>query len=72
VAHLIGADGKLIVLTVDGRLLLVRAQPEGFRLLAEKNVSKASTRALPALANGHLYFRDNGGAGGTLTCLRLP
>jgi hypothetical protein len=39
--------------------------------LATANISSAVTRALPALAEGRLYFRENRDTGGTLRCLQL-
>lgn len=72
VAHLIAADGKLLVLTATGQLRMVRATGEDYRQLAEAQVSSSTTRALPALAEGHLFFRDTAGAGGQLHCVKLP
>jgi outer membrane protein assembly factor BamB len=70
-AHLIAAEDKLLVQTVDGRLLLAHASPDRFQALAEATVSRAVTRALPALANGLLYVRENDGSQGRLKCLDL-
>ena len=70
-AHLIGADDKLLILTVDGRLLLAGATPERFTSLAEARISDTVTRALPALADGRLYVRENSAGRGRLTCLDL-
>ncbi len=70
-AHLIVADEKLLILTVDGRLILATLQPREFRPLAEARVSSDITRALPALASGRLYLRANSARGGTLKCVVL-
>ena len=69
VAHVILADGKLVMLRVDGRLLLATATPKKFELLASATIGSGATRAIPALSNGQLYLRDGQGATGTLYCL---
>jgi outer membrane protein assembly factor BamB len=56
--NLIAADGKLIIATVRGELVLVEASPNGFNELARAKVFSGS-RTGPALANGRLYLRDN-------------
>ncbi len=71
VANLILADGKLLILKVDGTLLLADPDTTKFLRRAEATVSEYTTRALPALAAGRLYFRDNDQAGGTLRCVRV-
>jgi outer membrane protein assembly factor BamB len=68
-AHFILANDKLLVLTVQGRLLLVQPSPERFQTLASVAVSSHVTRALPALAHGRLFLRDNQGPRGTLKCV---
>lgn len=57
---LILAEGDLIVLSQDGTLSLVEATPEEFRLKGSvKGVLSGETCwALPALANGKLFLRD--------------
>ncbi len=71
VAHLIRAADRLAILTVDGALVLADADPTRYRESARAQVSSATTRALPALAAGHLYLRDNTAQGGRLLCVRL-
>lgn len=63
----IKADGKLIVLTTKGGLVLVSLTKEGYRELARTNLLNSTTQALPALADGRLYARDEG----TLKCVDL-
>jgi outer membrane protein assembly factor BamB len=70
-AHLILASNRLLIQTIDGRLILAEATPERFQSLVSTKISSAVTRALPALANGQLYVRANSGDGGKLTCYRL-
>lgn len=70
-AHLILVRDQLLVFAVDGRLVLAKASPRGFQALATAKISEAATRALPALADGCLYFRENADGAGTLRCLQL-
>jgi outer membrane protein assembly factor BamB len=56
--NLIAADGKLIISTMRGELVIVKASPAGFKELARAKVFKGS-RTPPALANGRLYLRDD-------------
>lgn len=70
-AHLILAGDRLLILTVQGRLLLASATPERLETLASTEISRGVTRALPALANGRLYVRETAGQGGSLRCLEL-
>ena len=53
------ADGKLIILTEDGDLVLAKASPEKYEELARAAVlTNRPCRAPIALANGKLYGRD--------------
>jgi len=60
---LIAADGKLIAAKTDGELLLVDPDPAAFRILARCRPfggnPAGALRALPALADGRLYLRDD-------------
>lgn len=64
---LVCADGKLVVAKTDGELLLVRPDPAGLDVLARCRPLAGTVRALPALAGGRLYLRDDD----RLTCLSL-
>jgi outer membrane protein assembly factor BamB len=66
-ATLILADGKLVIVKSDGDLVLARPSPERFEKLAAARISDSTHRALPALAGGLLYVRDES----TLRCLDL-
>lgn len=68
VAHLILADGKLLILKTDGELVLAEASPKAFNKLASAQVSTGISRALPALAGGALYLRNNARGSGELKC----
>ena len=56
---LLAADGKLIVARNDGALALVRATPSKLEVLGRARPLTGSVRALPALAAGRLYLRDD-------------
>jgi outer membrane protein assembly factor BamB len=58
ISNLIVADGKLVIVTDDGELVLASAAPTAYRELGRARLSRSTTRALPALANGLLYVRD--------------
>lgn len=60
------ADGRLIVLTESGELLVAKATSEGFRPSARAKVLDGKCWTVPVLANGRLYCRN---AAGDLVCL---
>lgn len=64
---LLAADGKLLAAKTDGELLLLRATPAGMTVLARARPLPGTLRALPALAGGRLFIRDDS----TLACLDL-
>ncbi|MBW3543271.1 MAG: PQQ-binding-like beta-propeller repeat protein [Planctomycetes bacterium] len=64
---LLAADGKLLVLTTDGELVLVKPDPARYHELARARLFDSTTRALPALADGLLYARGER----TLRCIDL-
>jgi outer membrane protein assembly factor BamB len=55
---LIAADGKLLVLSEDGDLVLVQPTPDGYREQGRAGLLKGPCRAPIALAGGRLYARD--------------
>jgi outer membrane protein assembly factor BamB len=61
------ADGKLIVLTEKGILMLLSANPDSYTELARAPVLSGTARSPIALANGKLYARDTK----KLICLNL-
>ena len=72
VTHLIRSEALLLALTIEGELSLLKAQPDTFERLEKAQVTKDGTRALPALANGTLFFRTtNDGQGGTLMAIEV-
>ena len=70
VAHVILADGKLLIQKADGQIALAAADPTKYRELASAQISREATRALPALSAGKLYVRTGSG-GGELVCLQV-
>jgi outer membrane protein assembly factor BamB len=65
---LIMADGKLILLSDKGELLLAEASPTAFTPLARAKVLGGVCWTPPALADGRLYVRN---AKGEVRCLAL-
>lgn len=66
---LLYVDGHFVVLSETGKLMLIRATPEKFDLVAqaEDDLVEYPAWAGPVLANGLLYLRGEG----KLVCLRL-
>lgn len=56
--NLIAADGKLLISTMKGELILAKASPKEYIELGRATVL-SMTRQAPALANGLLYMRDD-------------
>lgn len=63
---LIAADGKLIVLTGRGELVLAAAAPQRYSELARAHVLRGQCWTHPVLANGRIYCRSHEGE---LVCL---
>ncbi|MBX3395344.1 MAG: PQQ-like beta-propeller repeat protein [Phycisphaerae bacterium] len=58
-ANVLSADGKLIVFDEDGQLVLIKADPEKYRLLAKtKGLCKKTAWTVPTLVGRTLYLRD--------------
>jgi len=64
---LLTADGKLLATKTDGELVLMTATPAGSTVIASARPLTGTVRALPALASGRLYVRDDT----TLVCLDI-
>ncbi|MEZ6066580.1 MAG: hypothetical protein R3B90_12930 [Planctomycetaceae bacterium] len=54
----IAADGKLWATTMQGELVLLRANPERYEELGRAKLFD-TTRQAPSIANGILYVRDD-------------
>ena len=63
------ADGKLLLLSDDGKLVVAEATPDGFRELSSAQILTGRCWTVPVLLNGHVYARN---ATGTLVCVKLP
>ncbi len=63
------ADGKLLLLTEDGKLVLAKATSDGFEELAESDFLEGRCWTVPVLFNGHVYGRN---ATGKLVSVKLP
>jgi outer membrane protein assembly factor BamB len=62
----ISADGKLIVLTAKGELMVAEASPAGFKPISRAQVLGGKCWTAPVLANGKIYCRN---ATGQVVCL---
>jgi len=60
------ADGKLIVLSERGKLVIAPASPEGFKELSSAQILTGKCWTVPVLANGRIYARN---AVGDLVCV---
>jgi len=60
------ADGRLLVLSGAGELMVAPVSPEGFKPTSTATVIKGKCWTVPVLANGRIYCRS---ADGTLVCL---
>lgn len=60
------ADGKLIILSEDGKLVIAEASPEEFKELASARILTGKCWTIPVLANGRIYARN---AAGQLVCV---
>jgi outer membrane protein assembly factor BamB len=60
------ADGKLIVLSEKGELVIAPASGAGFKAVARAQVLGGKCWITPVLSNGHIYCRN---AQGVLVCL---
>jgi len=60
------ADGKLIILSERGKLVIADASPEGFKEISSAQVLTGKCWTVPVLANGRIYARN---AAGQLVCV---
>jgi len=58
---LMAADGKLIVLSERGELIVAPASPESFKPTARAQVLGGTCWTVPVLANGRIYARNSTG-----------
>ena len=65
---LLVADGRLVLLSEDGSLVLAEAAPEAYRPLAKAQILSGRCWSAPALAGRRLYARN---AAGDVVCVDL-
>lgn len=65
---LAAADGRLIVLSGEGTLMIAPASPEAFKPTAQAKVLSGKCWTVPVLANGRVFCRN---AEGHLVCVDL-
>jgi len=61
-------DGKLIILSDEGRLVVAEASPDAFTSIAEADILDGKCWTVPVLTNARLYARH---AAGDLVCVNL-
>jgi outer membrane protein assembly factor BamB len=66
IGGLMAADGKLIVLSEKGELMVVEATPEKFKSISRAQALDGKCWTTPVLANGNIFCRN---AKGDLICL---
>jgi outer membrane protein assembly factor BamB len=65
---LMAADGKLIILSEKGELVIAAAEPGAFKALARAQVLGGKCWTTPVLSNGRVYCRN---AKGDLVCVEV-
>jgi outer membrane protein assembly factor BamB len=65
---LASADGKLVILSDKGELVIADASPVGYKELTRTQVLSGKCWTSPAIANHHIYCRN---AKGDLVCLEV-
>jgi outer membrane protein assembly factor BamB len=65
---LMAADGKLIILTAKGELIIAKASAAKFEPLSRTPVLTGRCWSAPVFANGHVYVRN---AAGDMVCLSV-
>ncbi|HIJ70010.1 MAG TPA: PQQ-binding-like beta-propeller repeat protein [Planctomycetes bacterium] len=63
---LIAADGKLIILSEKGKLVIAQASPTALKEIASAQILKGKCWTTPVLANGRIYARN---AAGDMVCV---
>lgn len=63
---LMAADGRLIILSERGELMIAPATPDRFKITAKSHVLGGKCWTVPVLANGYVYCRN---AHGDVVCL---
>jgi len=66
-SSLIISDGKLIILTEEGELIIAEASPKGYNQITSAQILSGRCWTVPVLVNSKIYARSN--ATGRLVCL---
>lgn len=67
-SNLILFDGKLVILRQVGELVIADASPARYHEIARHQALDGRSWTVPALANGHLFLRNNAGA---VACFKI-
>jgi outer membrane protein assembly factor BamB len=59
---LTASDGKLIVLSEKGKLLVAPVDPQAFKPIVEAQVQSGKCWTRPVLANGRIFLRNTAGS----------
>lgn len=65
-SSLMAADGKLLIMTAKGELIIAKANPAKFEPISRTQVLSGRCWTAPVLANGRIYVRN---AAGQMACL---
>lgn len=65
---LMAADGKLIVLSAKGELIIAKADPAKFEPISRTSILTGRCWSMPVLANGRIYARN---AAGDMVCVSV-
>ena len=72
VTHVLRVRDHLLLLTIEGQLSVVKANPAKYEPIVSAKITDEGTRAVPALANGILYLRTtNDGESGKLLAFQV-
>ena len=72
VTHVSRVRDHLLLLTIEGQLSVVKANPAKYEPIVSAKITDEGTRAVPALANGILYLRTtNDGESGKLLAFQV-
>ena len=55
------ADGKLIIISQQGELIIAEASPESFKQISRAKVLDGLCWTVPVLSNGRIYCRNQEG-----------
>ena len=58
---LMASDGKLIVLSEQGKLIIAEASPEGFKKISSAEILDGKCWTMPVMSDGKIYARDEDG-----------